>query len=100
MNKKELNTNELKKLIGAHRIAQRWHNKNKHGGNFGINIYFGPEFQRGIDKEITGYYDKEGHITSLSFGDLYSAGATIPKENHSDLNELAKWINSRRKQNV
>ena len=39
MNIKMLNGNKIKKLMKAKSSRFRWHNKNKSGGNFGINIY-------------------------------------------------------------
>ena len=93
MKKSELKTNDLKKLINAKRIAQRWHNKNKSGGNFGLNIYFGDEFVRGRDKEITGNYNSDGEITSLHFGNLYWGNQSVPKECFISLEELAKYLN-------
>ena len=51
----------------------RWHNKNKQGGNFGFNIYFKQVFDRDNDKELTGYYNKDGVVYSLCFSPLYSA---------------------------
>ena len=95
--KKELKGVTIKKAIKAHRVAMRWHNKNKSGGNFGFNIYFGPEFNRGTDTELTGYYNKDGFITRLNYGFLYQAGHTIPKEFLSSLDALFKHINSVKK---
>ena len=69
---------DFKKYMGAFQGSQRWHNKNKNGGNFGINVYFGKEFVRGRDSELTGDYNKDGEIVSLSWGRLYSCGHRVP----------------------
>ena len=93
MKKNKLNTRELKKLLSAYSINQRWHNKNKNGGNFGINIYYGKEFLRGRDKELTGYYNIKGELTHLKYGNLYSVGQNIPKEIlKTNLNMLGKYL--------
>jgi len=95
MKKSELNTSELRKKINAFRVAQRWHNKNKQGGNFGINIYFAKEHNRDIDKEITGYYNKEGEIINLNFSSLYGGGGfQLQREDFLTLDILASKIKS------
>lgn len=76
--KNELTGSAVKKGLKANRSMYRWHNKNKSGGNFGINIYFAEEFNRDTDKELTGYYNSDGVVYSLSFGNLYSAGHKVP----------------------
>jgi len=92
MLKSDLKTTQLRKLINANRIIQRWHNKNKHGGNFGINIYFGEDFIRDRDKEITGEYNTDGVLTSVQFGELWGHTYIIPKDAHTNLKTLADWI--------
>ena len=92
INIKELKGQEIKKQLNAFSCAFRWHNKNKSGGNFGINIYFTKEFNRDTDKEITGYYNKEGNIYSLNFSPLYSAGGNIPIWALKDLDALFNYI--------
>lgn len=94
--KSELTSNRLKKGLGAYRVAYRWHNKNKSGGNFGINIYYGKEFLRGRDKELTGEYNTSGIITGLRYGDLYSAGHNVPQDALSDMEALIIYLRSNR----
>ena len=89
---KQLSGNAVKKGLNAHKSHFRWHNKNKSGGNFGINIYFAEEFNRETDKEITGYYNKDGYIYNLRFSPLYTAGQTIPIWALNDLDTLFNYI--------
>lgn len=74
----ELKGTTIKKRLGAYSASFRYHNKNKQGGNFGINIYMKKEFNRATDKEICGYYDKEGRIWALEYGELYGVGSRLP----------------------
>ena len=92
MKKSELNTRTLKKLMGAFRICQQWHNKNKSGGNFGLNFYFGETFQRGRDKSLNGYYNKDGDLYGMRYGDSYGVGQKIPQEILKDINLLAEYL--------
>jgi len=78
--KKELTGTVIKKELGARRCVQRWHNKNKSGGNFGFNIYFSEEFDRATDKEITGEYNRDGDIINLRFGTLWQLGGSVPAD--------------------
>lgn len=98
MIKKELSGKALKDLLGAKRVFMRWHNKNNYGGNFGFNIYFSGEFNRKTDRELTGYYNIEGKITSLAYGELYQCGTAI--KDLTDLNSLFKEIENMEKVNI
>ena len=58
---------KLKKMLNATKASRRYHNKNKSGGNFGINVY-----TDGKDSfEINGRYNTQGEITSLGVGRLW-----------------------------
>ena len=92
INIKEFKGNLIKKQLGANSASFRWHNKNKSGGNFGINIYFAKEFNRETDREFTGYYNKEGEIYNLSYSPLYSAGGNIPIWALKDIPTLFDYI--------
>lgn len=92
INIKEFNGNLVKKQLNAHRAGFRWHNKNKSGGNFGINIYFAEQFNRETDKEFTGYYNTDGVIYNLSFSALYSAGGNIPIWALKDIPTLFNYV--------
>lgn len=92
--KSDLTGQTIKKRLNARRCMQRWHNKNKQGGNFGFNIYMGEGFVRERDKEITGYYDRKGNIWSLSFGELYQLGTKIPIWALENLDALFEYINN------
>ena len=73
INIREIKRATFKKELGAKISSFRWHNKNKNGGNFGIEI-------RGIGKkdyELSGYYDKDGIVSSLRFGYIYQAGYVV-----------------------
>ena len=74
--KGELTGRRLKKDLGLHSAAQRWHNKNKSGGNFGINLIFDPRLEC-LNFELTGHYFPDGEISSLAFGELYQPGTKI-----------------------
>ncbi len=71
----ELKGFNLKKDLKLKRVIKRWHNKNKSGGNFGINLKCHEE----PHYEITGYHDLEGNIYNLSVGELYQCGTTVFK---------------------
>jgi hypothetical protein len=71
INIKELSGHRLRKDLCLKYVVKRWHNHNKTGGNFGINLITGGE----INFEITGYHNIEGKITTLQFKHLY--GQTI-----------------------
>ena len=94
MNVKELNGRAIKKALGAQRVMFRWHNKNKSGGNFGINIL-------GVnngDWEISGHYDTNGNILSLRFGKIYQAGMLVSNRQFDELMSgiliVTKGVNS------
>jgi hypothetical protein len=73
MNIKDMKGTTLKKLMNAERSSFRWHNKNKRGGNFGIEI-------RGIEGknfEISADYNILGNFFHLRFGPIYHAGMRL-----------------------
>lgn len=80
---KELSGARIKKSLGAFKVAKRWHNKNKSGGNFGINIYPRSTSLNDQAYEITGYHNTKGYVTRLRFSELYQAvgPSLITKEN-------------------
>lgn len=84
MNIKDLKSAVLKKRLNARQVCYRWHNKNKTGGNFGINLCG----VQGKDYEISGYYDTEGNIKALHFGFIFTAGLAIDVKNLDDLFEF------------
>lgn len=85
MNIKDLKSSVIKKRLNAKQVCYRWHNKNKTGGNFGINIC-------GVnskDYEISGYYDLTGLVSGLRFGFIYTAGIAIDVQS---IEELFRFI--------
>ena len=74
--KKELTGEKLKKSLELHRAAYRWHNKNKSGGNFGINLDTSANWQE-LHFELTGYYNAQGQVIGLSFGKQFQATPKI-----------------------
>lgn len=89
INIKELNGNKLKKSLGIEKAAFRWHNKNKSGGNFGINLYniFGKNY------ELTGRYNKDGQIFSLCFGYIHRGLTKLDsRTTYEDLITIIKRI--------
>ena len=92
INIKDFKGRIIKKYLKCNSASFRWHNKNKSGGNFGINIYFQKEFNRETDKEFTGYYNKDGFIYSLCFSPLYSAGCNIPIWALKDIETLFNYV--------
>lgn len=73
MNIKDIKGTILKKLMNAERSSFRWHNKNKSGGNFGIEI-LGID---GKDYEISADYNTLGNFFHLRFGPIYHAGMRL-----------------------
>ena len=76
LTKKELTGARLKRSLGLKRASQQWHNKNKRGGNFGINLWIEPR-QYGNNYELTGTYNTDGVLTSLRFGSTGQAGSKL-----------------------
>lgn len=84
MNIKEMKGTSLKKFMKAERSSFRWHNKNKSGGNFGIEI-------RGIEGknyEISAEYAWDGNFSNIRFGYIYQAGMRIALGKSETLEEL------------
>lgn len=88
MNLKELKSLELKKFLHASQCKMRWHNKNKNGGNFGLEI----RGVRGKDWELWCHYDKEGLCYFLKFGYLYDTRIPLEAENFEDLKNKIFYI--------
>ena len=82
----DLKTSQIKKGLKANRCKFRYHNKNKSGGNFGINIIFS-EFGKEDYKnfEISGNYDKGGLLYGLSVGLAYQIGFKVDVANMEEL---------------
>lgn len=84
MNIKEVKGTSLKKLMKAKSSSFRWHNKNKNGGNFGIEI-------RGIEDknyQICANYAFDGNFSNIRFGYVYQAGMIINLGRFETLEEL------------
>ncbi len=64
---KDLNGTYLKKDLCIERVIKRYHNRNKSGGNFGINLMTG----KSKNFELNGNHDTNDVITSLYFTELY-----------------------------
>ena len=56
----------IKKSLNAKRANMRYHNKNKSGGNFGMNVYLEPG-----NYEFNGDYNTRGEIVRLTFAPMY-----------------------------
>ena len=98
LNIKELTGPRLKKALGLRRAVRRYNNKNKSGGNFGINLH---THSQG-NFEITGDYDPYGTIRLLSIGQLYQPGMLVCRnENYKDytfdylISQIKLLINNR-----
>jgi len=91
INIKELAGFKLKKDAKLHRVVMRYHNLNKTGGNFGINLYptSEPYVYGGNVKsyEFSGYHYLDGVIYSMHFSLLYGGigEKIITKENYMDM---------------
>ena len=81
----ELKSGLLKKRFGCTKCRFRYHNKNKSGGNFAIELHT----MNGKSYDLHGYYDFCGTITSLDFGPFFQVGHEIPHEN---LGETLEYI--------
>lgn len=98
ININELKGYNLKRDLKLRRVLKRWHNHNKTGGNFGINLITGTR----PDYEITGYHNLNGEIWNLSIGELYQCGTTLFKRDNMEnwdytrlTNLLNKLINKK-----
>lgn len=83
----ELKGNRIKKAIGAESVNKRYHNKNKSGGNFGFTIVKDKTWY-----DLSGYYNTEGHVHGLRFGQFSNAGAELPIK-PTTFDELTQSIN-------
>lgn len=91
LNIKEIKGTSFKKILGCKSSSFRWHNKNKSGGNFGIELR---ELQ-GKDYEISGEYNINGNMSSIRFGYIYQAGVRFMIEDFEELiNIIKKMIGS------
>lgn len=66
MNLHELNSLEIKRRLGAKSVRYQYHNRNRSGGSFAINI----RGVNGKDFELSGRYNIEGVLRSMHFGDI------------------------------
>ncbi len=90
--KSELTGAKLKRDLGLKSAKYRWHNKNKSGGNFGINLIAGDDDK---DSEIDGMYNTKGEVVTLSVGAIYQPGARlsdVPSLTYEKLIEKVKEI--------
>jgi len=88
----ELKGNFLKKALNLSSASFRYHNKNNHGGNFGINLLrgnYGDENYEGY--EINGNYDIKGIVYGLSYGKIFWGISRIPKE-ITEINQLIEFL--------
>lgn len=67
INIKDLTGRYLKKTLGAKSASFRYHNRNKSGGNFGIDV----RGVNGLDYELNGDYNVEGNVKWVGFGKIY-----------------------------
>ena len=70
----------MRKDSGLQKVFMRWHNKNKHGGNFGFNLIAKNYALITINYELCGYYNEKGEITSLGIGKQYQNNIQIKGE--------------------
>lgn len=63
VNIKELSGPKLKKALGLNKATKSYHNKNKSGGNFGINLREVPEGKMFV---LNGAHDLNGDVYNLS----------------------------------
>ena len=90
ININQLKGTNLKKDVGLHRVLKRWHNHNKTGGNFGINLY--PMDHASKKFEITGEHDTDGTVRRLRFGELYQVGQTLFDNEYYSLWDYDKLV--------
>lgn len=94
-----LTGNNLKKSLGVYKVKKRYHNKNKRGGNFGIDVWVtdAPFNTPGYKAfQFSGEHNLAGEIYNLRFGEGWSLGSLIiGKHNYreikySDLIEIVR----------
>ena len=68
----ELTGSKLKKALKLTKARKRYHNKNKTGGNFGMDLQ-----KDGKWYELNGAYDTHGNIYRLAVGEIYDVKARI-----------------------
>jgi hypothetical protein len=72
---KMLNGKNLKHALGMCKVRQQYHNKNKGGGNFGINMF--PAYKERPIFCLDGDYNLKGEVYKLRFSKLYCVGMNI-----------------------
>ena len=94
INIKELKGNVFKKEFGLNRCMFEYHNKNKSGGNFGLNFYLNKDFDEDTDFTLHGDYNINGEIFNLKIMSIRVGGfiINIPKEKRGDWKELIDYI--------
>lgn len=90
ININEINNRQLKKILGLKQAKYRYHNKNKSGGNFGINFHH----PSGNSYELCGRYRNDGTLTDIRFGKLWSMGRQLITivEDYNHLIEIMKKV--------
>lgn len=74
----EIKGNNIKKVLNAQQVAQQYHNRNKSGGNFGINI----AMQNGDRFSMNGIYDTQKVIRRLSVAEGWGIGEKVIREDN------------------
>lgn len=89
MNIKEFKTLELKNFLNASSCRMRWHNKNKNGGNFGLNMIG----VKGKDWELWCDYDKTGDCHFMRVGPIFYSHYDIVANDFEELkNKIFNYI--------
>ena len=84
MNIKDFKSLEIKKKLNADSVSYRWHNKNKIGGSFGINIIG----VNGRDYQISGHYNNKGVVRELRFRPLSRYGISMDVDTVEEMVEF------------
>ncbi len=93
--KSQITGPKLKKDLNLKKGHYRWHNKNKRGGNFGINLTRNPDEEGHKFFELVGYYRTDGSIRYLQFGKLFNPGSKIGNVDNLTYDQLLSLIKNR-----
>ncbi len=79
---KDLSGPKLKKALPVTHAKRRYHNQNKSGGNFGINLK--TINSKKFDFELNGMYNVDGVVYRLSVSEMYQPGMKVITINNYD----------------
>jgi len=91
VNMNQLTGPKLKKELNLIKATKRYHNKNKSGGNFGIDLRITP---KGKWFTISGYHNLDNEVTSARIGKSFNPGMTLINPNNYKFADYREFIST------